>query len=186
MDHKPATSAVTPHRKLGVGILLLLIGFVALLACLPTEPRYQGKKLSEWLVFGTESDEAMEQTSRALQSLGPKAIPCLLHWIQSKDSKPKQLMNALLDEQSWSEFRFRDADEWRELAIAGFAYLGEPASSTIPKLDSLIEDSEIGSDVFYALCYIGEPAVPNLLAAMNHRSAAVACARLKSSETHHS
>jgi HEAT repeat protein len=159
--------------KVGFTILILFVAFIALRSHSPTEPRHEGKKLSEWLTFGVESEDAMEQTSRAIQRMGTKAVPSLLTWIQSRDSKFKEKMNALLDKQSWTEFRFTDSHERQELAVAGFAYLGELGRPAVPKLATLVEDLEIGENALYSLSYIGEPAVPTLLAVANHRSVAV-------------
>lgn len=173
MNRGSPISTLGQCGKAGFAIFVLLIAFIALRSHSPTEPRHEGKSLNEWLIFGVESEDAMMQASRAVQGMGTKAIPSLLTWIQSRDSKLKEKMNALLDKQSWTDFRFEDSFARQELAVAGFAYLGELGKPAVPKLATLVEDLEIGENALYSLSYIGESAVPALLAVANHRSAAV-------------
>jgi hypothetical protein len=162
------------HTRRWLLLFLALISVFVLSALSvrsPREPSWEGKTLSAWIVSGAEDTNAQAQAYQAIQGMGATATPCLLHWIEARPSKVRRWFNEFLDDHSSTDFEFEDHSyELNQLSLAGFAYAGESARLAIPKLEALLEDVDIGYDAFVALTYIGEPAVPAVLSALDHKS----------------
>src|SRR3974377_1346266 len=58
----------------------------AILFLTPGEPRYGGKTVSQWVMqLDTLEQGEVDEAYDALQALGPKAVPTLLHLVQYRD-----------------------------------------------------------------------------------------------------
>src|ERR1051325_12040053 len=97
-------------------VALIAIGF-GIFASRPTEPKYRGRPVSDWLVAlqqaqgGKPNVEAME----ALQQLGTNAIPSLLEMLRRHDSPLKLRLTAWARRHSLIPFKFEGASvaKWR-------------------------------------------------------------------------
>jgi HEAT repeat protein len=80
---------VKKRWKLGllfvVGLVVTSIGFVALR---PSEPVYQGKRISAWIAdLGSNDRELIEPAHQVLVELGEPAIPHLISTVEKKQSR---------------------------------------------------------------------------------------------------
>jgi RNA polymerase sigma factor (sigma-70 family) len=132
----------------GVGILLVAgTGTVMVKNNLfPSEPSYQGKRLSEWLVdidWGQPQDKR-NKAGDAVRHMGVKTLPFLLADIAGHGDKPSS-------EATWA-----------------FDALGPIAKPAIPQLTRLLEQNP--GYVPLALAGIGPDAMPELLNALTNGS----------------
>jgi hypothetical protein len=94
----------TGGRRKRIIIVLAACILVALsaVAFWPDEPRYDGKRLSEWLVvyeyrrLGGSFSEAQKRAEIAIGHMGVSALPCLLKWIQYEDRRLPWWKNEML------------------------------------------------------------------------------------------
>jgi len=113
------------------------------------EPRYQGITLSGWTEKAQaaqancadkdhpETDPEWQRCEVAVKSIGGKALPFLLKWIQAEDSAQKIKLIRWVNRKSWAE-RF---DLWPDPALQkhlwathGFGLLGRDARPAFPTL----------------------------------------------------
>src|SRR5579863_7186021 len=77
------------------GLAVFLAAGLIVYLCIPKEPRYQGRTLSQWMADFTATspsptpDPKREAAAHAVYQIGTNAIPWLLRWASAKDSKPK-------------------------------------------------------------------------------------------------
>jgi RNA polymerase sigma factor (sigma-70 family) len=114
----------------------------------PSEPSYQGRKLSEWLVdvdYG-QPPQTRAKAAEAIRIMGTKTLPFLLACFSDDKSEDKSMRQA-----TW-----------------GFDALGPIAKSAIPKLESRME--KYPGYVPSALAGIGRDALPELLNALTNEN----------------
>jgi RNA polymerase sigma factor (sigma-70 family) len=114
----------------------------------PSEPSYQGRKLSEWLVdvdYG-QPPQTRAKAAEAIRKMGTKTLPFLLACFSDDKSGDKSIRQA-----TW-----------------GFDALGPIAKSAIPKLESRME--KYPGYVPSALAGIGRDALPELLNALTNKN----------------
>ena len=130
----------------------------------PSEPAYQGKRLSVWLDefraldFSKRNDPAEPQV-RAIRAIGTNAISWLLKEYGEEDVWQGRL-NQLLSKQKMIKFRFPDVHDRLSRATLGFRALGEIGEPAIPDLLALVYDYPGFAPG--ALAGIGRPAIPAL------------------------
>jgi HEAT repeat protein len=135
-------------------------------------PTYEGRSIASWLGdLNGKSSEQTEKAEEAIRALGEDAIPTLLDYIGSRDSKAKEKFNEWANDLSLDSLQFGSAYDRRYLAERGFEMLGEVATPAIPKLIPLLADEETRSEVESALESIGPSAVPALIEALRQRDA---------------
>jgi RNA polymerase sigma factor (sigma-70 family) len=132
----------------GIGILLVAgTGSVVLKNnFFPSEPSYQGRRLSEWLVdidYG-QPQEKRDKASEAVRKMGVRTLPFLL---------------ANLSVEKPNDNRYSQAT-W------AFDALGPIAKSAIPKLTKLLKQNPGYAPI--ALAGIGPDAMPQLLNALTN------------------
>jgi RNA polymerase sigma factor (sigma-70 family) len=134
----------------GVGILIVA-GTSAVIVknnFFPSEPSYQGRKLSEWLVdvdYG-QPPQTRAKAAEAIRKMGTKTLPFLLACFSDDKSGDKSIRQA-----TW-----------------GFDALGPIAKPVISKLESRME--KYPGYVPSALGGIGRDALPELLTALTNNS----------------
>jgi RNA polymerase sigma factor (sigma-70 family) len=135
---------------IGVGIFLAAgIGIVAVKNnYFPSEPSYEGRKLSEWLIdidYGQPQEKRVKAVE-AVQKMGGKTLPFLLADLANKNAKDNQYSQA-----TWA-----------------FDALGPSGKAAIPKLTKLLEQNP--GYVPGALAGIGRDALPELMNALTNGS----------------
>ncbi len=155
-------------------VALALVASLVTLIFYQREPRYEGEALSDWLITGingiSDGDPtyAQHRVSKALVAMSPQALPILMDWLETRDSKIRKVLTELLQKQSLVQIRIEEAESRRMMAVFGFRLLGTNAAPAIPRLALLIEDPELGDSAFSALQSIGMAASGELLAALTN------------------
>lgn len=102
-------------------LIVLVLGFVIVTTHL-SEPRYQGKSLTEWIEKAQnaynhyvltqnnpdnerhpEQNPEWRECQTAVKAMGSSTIPLLLKWIQAEDSAPKIKLIRWLRRKNWDE-----------------------------------------------------------------------------------
>jgi hypothetical protein len=144
------------------------------------EPEYQGKKLSAWLEIRNretgQTPSEYERANEAIRQIGTNALPYLLRWIRD-DPNPRRTRLMVVVER-WLPARLRRiygvghdlAERRRVWAIQCFFGLGESATSAIPDLVQLMNDTNspsVSAAAMHALACVGKPSLPHLLAVLS-------------------
>ena len=149
------------------GLLLGVLGFQVLRS---SEPRYQGKRLTEWLA-DNDTEKTREQhlaAQEAVRKVGTNALPTLVRMLRTKDSLLKGKLTALARKQPLVNFHFTGADTRRWRAVHGIYALGPAAKSAVPRIVAILEDKDPGVKIT-AVTALGlmqsaaESAIPSLL-----------------------
>jgi len=175
--HACHISSVRKHHKLLIALAcLLVIGGVVVFATRDSEPHYQGRSISEWLVYSSKTVGQYKETEVAVRAMGTNVIPCLLKWTRARPSALQETARSKLPrsvvQSSFGKFLTGSSDKMPGYAVAGFKILGTNATAAIPELQSMIQDTahpETGLYSIEALANIGSPAFPVLAAAFSDK-----------------
>lgn len=134
--------ALTFVAILGMGVIIYL--------CLPKEPHYQGRTLSQWLYQAPASfkdsggrgvyDPQWQSASNAVQKIGTNALPLLLKWVSAKDSKQRAAIISWINSHRFLHCHFHTATERQEAACYGFLLLKDKARPACPFLVQFTRD----------------------------------------------
>src|SRR5882672_1578423 len=111
-------------------LLILVVTSAAALAllCWPTEPSYQGKRLSKWLVeldLGNSSDaNAQGQAANAVRVIGTNALPRLTAMLGERDSQLATALIKLNAKQSFIHLPVTPASVMQARALQAYSVLG--------------------------------------------------------------
>jgi hypothetical protein len=118
------------------------------------EPRYNGKTLSTVLAacdnatghYTSDPADAVREREalKALDQLGPRAIPPLLRMVRTRDSKWKTSVMKFLAQKGFVETTL-EANSWNHAGAWGFQVLGTNAAKAVPGLVRIIR-SNISDD----------------------------------------
>ena len=142
----------------------ILIGAVVVISLFTQrsqEPRYQGKRLSQWFA-GFDADASEQQragANEAIRQMGTNIVPNLMRMLSPQATLSRRQAAASPDA----------GKQQQERAIAGFQALGDAA---IPVLSDLL-DGESGSIAANALAELGPKAFEVLRGALKHEDASV-------------
>jgi HEAT repeat protein len=155
-----------------VAVILAGCGIVGLMVALwpgerDPEPKYQWKKLSEWLDDWYLNNE---QATVAIQQIGTNALPWLLKTISYEPSENRKKQLALIKKLPLKPFRGRIENfieggrEDRALSsIDGFRALGRTAAPAVAELARLMNGTNrVAGRAIMALAAIGEEGLPAL------------------------
>jgi HEAT repeat protein len=141
-----------------------------------SEPTYNGKALSEWLLdlkTGPTSDELqqpldleqvkqvqeklVERDKDAVRQIGTNGIPTLLDMLGAKERNKKRVLSKLNNVELKVEFSSKDSNlaDLRNLAVDGFGILGTNAESAVPQITKLFHDPETRFEATRALTEVG-------------------------------
>jgi hypothetical protein len=168
-------------KRARISIAALFVALLALLAWMSlrgraSEPVFEGKSLSEWLVQLADSDKGVERDKAALavQHIGTNAIPTLLQMLREEESPFKTKFLAW--RRGWYDpFKIHifegGPSDIADRASAGFYELGPSAACAVPELSRMLDQNlsrNCSSGVAIVLGNIGpdaKAAVPALLRA---------------------
>lgn len=122
-------------RRSTICFVIVLVATFVIYLCVLKEPRYQGRKLSDWIDIGRKYDHSTiewHEASLAVQQIGPDAIPFLLKWAAESDSKAS--VGYWVDPYLPPHFGIRSAADRRSEAYFGFRMLGDKARPVWPVL----------------------------------------------------
>lgn len=155
-----------PHRGRR---LLIALGGAAVLGALvwmimPTRPAHDGRTLTSWLEqgMGTTQEEVgtTEEAWHAVCGMkAEKVWPVLLKLIRSTDSRFSTYSRALGNRWNLPILRnLPSAERKRNMAVAGFAALGEKGAPAVPELAAMLEDPALAYSAVRCLGRVGRPA----------------------------
>jgi len=132
-------------------VVVLVLGCLAIAIHRNTEPRHQGRTLTEWLHEGLKAQSEygqyrwterqnpqtnpdMKPITVAIKNIGPDVIPFLLEWSQVDDAPMRTKVVNWLDEHTPLHFHVQTAGERHAMARLGFLLLGDESKSALPAL----------------------------------------------------
>ena len=150
-------------------IILLIVAWAFMTG--GSEPRYQGRALSMWLVDldANKAGNVRERAKIVLTEAARKAAPRFIQTLRAKDSDFKLLMIGLARRQGMA-FGFRTADERREKAVGEFSRFSVGA---IPVVTNLLDDPALAVQATRTLGGTGLAGAVPLIRALNHTNASV-------------
>ena len=155
-----------------VALALLIAGAALLLwAFLPSkdEPRYEGRKLSEWLADYDANPRTGTAATFAVRQIGTNALPCLVDWISYRiPARTPKFRSILMRIGGKRILPYVEPGVIRStLAQRGFEILGPEAAPAIPALTNRLnwEWSSIGAteSIFIAFNYMGNTGLAPLI-----------------------
>jgi HEAT repeat protein len=156
-------------------IILVLLGvFVASLTYYfwrPSEPAYEGKRLSAWMDDLSGSEEAHNKAAEAIRHIGTNALPTLLGMLSAKDSRFKKTVDELNDWQSILFLNVPGLKGNRFQAVLALRELGPAAKPAIPQLKQLLDDYYTAPAATQALGMLGPEGYPPLIQAITNKDA---------------
>jgi HEAT repeat protein len=148
-------------RKLVISAVAPAIFAILLIAISqPSEPKYNGKKLSAWLIeyrqtFRIPTDSpAPCEADVALNNIGTNAIPYLLKWLPYHKTRTQNRIEHLYEKlptflarSAVARWVYKDQMDVRSIsATLGFRALGEKASIAIPVLLRMANEERPNED----------------------------------------
>ena len=105
----------------------MVIGGFCIFVFSDNEPRYQGRRLSEWIrgARNVEDDLSWDDASDAVRHIGSNAIPWLMKWGMNQDSFVREPIVNWVNLHLSSRIHWQTQDERRDMALLGFKLLGE-------------------------------------------------------------
>jgi hypothetical protein len=138
------------RRILLVSAAVMTVVVAACLVDYCSEPHYQGKSLSDWVVEMRGGPDR-EKARQVVHLLGPKSLPLLLEWLQKEDhpTLKGRLKNFKPDAETWLVAHkiikphpitsYSDPKEsYRNLGRVTFEELGPDAKEAIPALIQML------------------------------------------------
>ena len=175
------------------GFLLTGISLVAVNSAQSSEPTYNGKPLSEWLLElkkSPSSDEVLagmrqqldteqvyqgkkKRDEDAIRRIGTNALPTLLDMLGAKDRNVKKVVSKLQNKELQEEYRSKDSnvEDLRSLAVDGFSILGTNAASAVPQITKLFHNLETSFQAARALTKVGPEGFSVLTNALSDKKA---------------
>ena len=143
-------------------VLLLCVASISLF--FEREPTYRGRKLSQWLEtipFEPPHDPPIPAAEAAVRAIGTNAIPFLLHWLTSKDSRLRQALIHFDKSQNIANLDLKPAQTKAQEAMAGFLVLAEIAEPAVIDLVAIAANTNEMASYFAMeiLPYLGKAGV---------------------------
>jgi len=146
--------------------LLLALGWWLYLE--HVDPRYNGRRTSEWLLaLNSENEEEVEQAELAIFILGKRALPQITKFFYTPESEWKEAFFEWVEEKTGWELEWHEPSDLRNAGENAIEILGKRAAPMIPQLIQSLKDDEFGYDSQYALETIGDAAIAPLKLALN-------------------
>jgi len=138
------------------------------------DPRYQGRRTSEWLLeLNNLWEDEMKVAENAISTLGERAIPQITKSFYATEPQWKTDFCDWIEAKTKWKIERQDVKSLRKSAHKAIDLLGERAASMAPTLIDSLGNDEFHGDSLEALGVIGEPVVPALMVALNHKSSRV-------------
>ncbi len=177
-------------RKLEIAVFFIAFCAIATLVSLwDDEPEWEGRKVSEWIVelqpyqfsmardlelddWEERYDQLVSRNARAkeaIRNIGPVVLPYLLHLLE--DEKEPGVVEWWMDLIASKPAGPPDPNEQGlriARAAAGFAALGDQATTAIPELEKMLFNESTRPPAVRCLRAIGKPAVPVFVAGLHH------------------
>jgi HEAT repeat protein len=126
-------------------MLAMLLGVTVYLTS-PSEPRFQGVWLSEWVEglentdlaskWGTDKQSGRDRAAEAIRHMGTNTLPVLLKMLRYKDSRLKLILYGFCEEHF--RVQFNRADYYHMVAGEALELLGAKALPAMPEIMKLL------------------------------------------------
>jgi HEAT repeat protein len=163
---------------LGIGLLVLIAGTVAVLGWWSREPSYHGRTLRSWLQqdYDTPLSETqkLSEAQAAVRAIGAEAaVPYLLKLAEAQDGPIRSWV--IKKQQRWDlgGLMLREAEDTQQLAVAGFEVLGTNCALAVPDLSRLLDDTNHAFTAIRCLTAIGKPAEFAIWSSLTNRDSHV-------------
>jgi hypothetical protein len=172
------------RRAIVVGLMFvaLLAGAVFVALRHPSEPAWEGRRLSDWTERHIPSSEAQPPygspgwhlADRAIKEIGTNGIPTLLRMSAATESDLRARLRRLATKQRFVFVNYRYAPDLNREAEYAFELLGTNAESAVPELIRIYQQARSPDSQMYAALSLGnigkpaEPAVPVLISNFTH------------------
>jgi HEAT repeat protein len=147
------------RTRKGIAILILLTivagGIVIFCSLPPREPAYEGKPLSFWVaqyrtnVWVTPNEELGNQAETAIRHIGTNATPVLLRMLSTTESPLRIQLTSRIPKHWLASFHVLTVAEYRQqidrhrvAGANGFAALGTAATPALPALIALLDHKD--------------------------------------------
>ena len=160
---------------LGSALAVALVALALAWPSGPTEPVYQGKRLSQWIEevglystpFVAEYNSDIRQNAlKAVRAIGTNALPWLMGEFDTPVSKWRVTVNEWVAKVRGKDAGLTKDQERRVRAYQGFLLLGSAAAPALPALYDRLGNVDCGMSAAAAMGGMGEPALPYLLRGM--------------------
>jgi hypothetical protein len=157
--------------------LALALGGVILLS-FPREPHYQGRTLTSWLqqCNDTPLDETqrLSEAQTAVRAIPVKQVlPELLKLVKAKDDPISLWMIDRSDKFRIQFLKWRSAEDFQQLGIAGFEVLGTNAAPAAEDLGKLLNEKDHTFTAERCLVFVGKPAEPVFCRALTNQDSSI-------------
>ncbi len=135
------------------------------------DPRYNGRRTSEWLLeLNNLWEDEMRVAEHSISTLGERTIPQITKSFYAAEPQWKANLYDWIEAKTNWKIERQDVKLVRKSAHHALDLLGERAVSMAPTLIDSLGDKEFHQDVLNALGAIGEPVIPALKSALKHKS----------------
>lgn len=121
--------------QLGVVLMLFVFAFAGAVVLKVlnhfSEPRFEGRSLSGWLMNANISEE---ERARGVRAIGTNGIPLLQEWLLKQPSWAEKQMGRFNRVQHWYLFEHTPSIDANIRSMRGFFILGEDAAPAVPWL----------------------------------------------------
>lgn len=133
------------------------------------DPRYNGRRTSEWLKALNNGDkEEVMDAELAIFILGEKAVPQINRLFFTRDNEKRDMVLAWLHRRLGLKIATENADSLHQTALRSLEIIGKRAAPMVPKLIGSLADVQMRQENYIALGCIGEPAVIELKKALKN------------------
>jgi len=173
-------------------LIAALVGVVLML--LARDPRYQGRSLTRWLqqyyYTGMDQPQRRQEAQQAVLAMPlHKVLPRLLRMVQVTDDPVSLWLIDKTDKyrirfirwisseqysyEDWHRIRWRSAEDFQQLGIAGFEILGTNAAPAVGELEKLLDVKDRNFDIERCLVSVGKPSEPVYCRALTNQDAEI-------------
>jgi HEAT repeats len=162
------------NKRFYLTFLIFAIPFALVMVSM-REPCYHGRKLTSWLqqCYDTPLDETnrLQEAQYAVRFIGSKkALPKLLSLAKAKDDPVSLWIIQKSKQFRISSLRWRSAEDFQQLGIAGFEVLETNAAPAVGELTKLLDDDEQAFTAVRCLVAIGTPAEAGVSKALTNKN----------------
>jgi hypothetical protein len=175
---------MSKRRTIVAGLLCVSLFTGAVLFALrqPSEPVWQGRKLSDWMEQHTPSSSAnppygssgWHLANKAIKEIGTNGIPTLLRMSAATENDLHARVRRFAKKQSFVQIKYRHSSELHREAEYAFELLGTNAASAVPGLIKIYRQARSPDSQMYAALSLGnigkpaESALPVLISNFTH------------------
>jgi len=147
----------------------LLLALIWWLHLEHVDPRYNGRRTSEWLlVLNSENEEEVKEAELAIFILGERALPQITKFFYATEPEWEDDFYDLIEDKTGWELKRADGNSLQRAGRSAVEILGKRAAPMIPRLIESLGDDAFDDANREALGAIGAVAHAPLKAALNH------------------